>query len=72
MMLVLPDSEHKVSAESILSVVEGLEMTTAAVVPSTASVIPNVRLCENYVHGSTALTTNGITSFEIRHLSRSP
>jgi len=31
------------------------------------AVIPNDRLCENHVHGSTRLTTNGIASFEIKH-----
>ena len=35
-------------------------------------VIPNDRLCENYVHGSTALTTNEMASLESKYLSARP
>ena len=30
------------------------------------------RLCENYVHGSTQLTTNGVVSIDIEYLSARP
>jgi hypothetical protein len=30
------------------------------------------RLCENSVHGSTRLTTNGVVSLNIKHLSVRP
>ena len=43
------------------------EMTNAYLV-----VIPGVRLCENTVHGSTKLTTNGVVSLEIKYLSVRP
>src|SRR5258705_11623783 len=36
------------------------------------SVISNDRLCENTVHGSTRLTTNGVVSLEIEYLSVRP
>jgi hypothetical protein len=35
-------------------------------------VIPSARQCEKSVHGSTELTTNGIASFETRHLAVRP
>ena len=35
-------------------------------------VIPSGRLCENTVHGSTRLTTNGVVSLEIEYLSVRP
>ena len=36
------------------------------------SVISSGRLCENYVHGSTALTTNEMASLESKYLSARP
>ena len=53
--------------EFILSLSEGFEMTNADLV-----VIPRGRLCENTVHGSTRLTTNGVVSLEIEYLSVRP
>src|SRR5258708_3959201 len=53
--------------EFTLSIPEGFEMTNAYLV-----VIPSGRLCENTVHGSTRLTTNGVVSLEIEYLSVRP
>src|SRR6267142_1412048 len=49
-----------------------LQTGPAMWIVSLATVISTARLCENTVHGSTRLTTNGVVSLEIEYLSVRP
>ena len=44
-------------------------METVSQCYNSTYVMLSARLCENYVHGSTALTTNGMASLESKYLS---